>query len=303
MKAGFMEKQIELVDILEELYEKLDDPEALSEIEKEKILEKFWKYYQEKKRHYYHEVTHFIFEKESILEGALGEQTDLFSSVIKDLADLALQKGELCTNTTNPKICINEPKLKCEKAKQKGCYYYSISKSLNKLYDHIQLEIARLGKIRDANNSLKNELEKAQNNLNNLDEKANELDNNIIKIQERAKNTQKEYITILGIFSAVVLAFIGGMIFSTSVLQNIGNGSIFRILAAVLVIAFTFLNMIYLLIRFITDINNYDGNFIKYSEYMKWINKAILCMILIISIGWLIDIHRIAEFFQLWLYQ
>lgn len=218
------------------------------------------------------------------------------------MADLALQKGELCTNTTNPKICINEPKLKCEKAKQQGCYYYSISKSLNKLYGHIQLEIARLGKIRDANNSLKNEFEKAQNNLSNLDKKANELDNNIIKIQERAKNTQKEYITILGIFSAVVLAFIGGMIFSTSVLQNIGNGSIFRILVAVLVIAFTFLNMIYLSTRFITDINNYDNNIIKYSKYMKWINVAILCTILIISIGWLIDIHRIAELFQLQLY-
>lgn len=63
MKVEFMEQQIELISILEELYVRLDDPEALNEIEKEKILEEFWGYYQEKKRHYYHEVTYLFLKK------------------------------------------------------------------------------------------------------------------------------------------------------------------------------------------------------------------------------------------------
>ena len=36
-----------------------------------------------------------------------------------------------------------------------------------------------------------------------------------------SKDVQKEYIAILGIFAAVVLAFTGGIAFTTSVLQNI----------------------------------------------------------------------------------
>ena len=38
------------------------------------------------------------------------------------------------------------------------------------------------------------------------------------QIQERQQEMQKEYITILGIFASIVLAFTGGMVFSSSVL-------------------------------------------------------------------------------------
>ena len=40
---------------------------------------------------------------------------------------------------------------------------------------------------------------------------------------------QREYISILGIFAAVVLAFTGGIAFSTSVLKNINTVSVYRI--------------------------------------------------------------------------
>ena len=42
------------------------------------------------------------------------------------------------------------------------------------------------------------------------------------------ESSQREYIAILGIFAAVVLAFTGGIAFSTSVLNNVAKASIYR---------------------------------------------------------------------------
>lgn len=46
-------------------------------------------------------------------------------------------------------------------------------------------------------------------------EAAKQLSN---RVQEKQEEMQKEYITILGIFASIVLAFTGGMVFSSSVL-------------------------------------------------------------------------------------
>ena len=47
-------------------------------------------------------------------------------------------------------------------------------------------------------------------------------------VQEKQRDMQKEYITILGIFASIVLAFTGGMAFSSSILENIDKSSVYR---------------------------------------------------------------------------
>ncbi len=66
---------------------------------------------------------------------------------------------------------------------------------------------------------------------------------------------QKEYITILGIFASIVLAFTGGIVFSSSVLENIHKSSIYRISIIAFIIGLVFFNLIWLLMDFIRDIN------------------------------------------------
>ena len=72
------------------------------------------------------------------------------------------------------------------------------------------------------------------NNLQSQQQSDAERENafNTIRIeaaqsQQESKNNQakmqSEYITILGIFASIVLAFTGGMTFSTSVLENISS--------------------------------------------------------------------------------
>ncbi len=60
------------------------------------------------------------------------------------------------------------------------------------------------------------------------------------KVQERQEDMQKEYITILGVFSAIVLAFTGGIVFSSLVLENIDKPSIYRISLMAFIIGLVF---------------------------------------------------------------
>ncbi|BDF72994.1 hypothetical protein CE91St41_39780 [Oscillospiraceae bacterium] len=104
-----------------------------------------------------------------------------------------------------------------------------------KFYDHSQLA---LHQIENAAYVFSDGIEEAKN-----------------IIHTEVKGVQKEYITILGIFAAIVLAFVGGITFSSSVLQNISSASIFRLILVIDLLAFVLITTVYLLIRFIYVLN------------------------------------------------
>ena len=58
-----------------------------------------------------------------------------------------------------------------------------------------------------------------------MDESGKKLE----KAERRIENAQRENVTILGIFAAIVIAFTAGMGFTASVLQNIDAVSIYRL--------------------------------------------------------------------------
>lgn len=111
-------------------------------------------------------------------------------------------------------------------------------KIIVKIYDHFHLY---LNQIENINNVFANGIEETKNNL-----------------KTEIKGIEKEYISILGIFSSVVLAFVGGMAFSSSVLENINKASIYRTILIALIIGFVFFNIIHLMIYFICKINNHS---------------------------------------------
>ena len=67
---------------------------------------------------------------------------------------------------------------------------------------------------------------------------------------------QTEYTTILGIFAAIILAFTGSFSFSSSVLENIHQASVYRLIIITLIVGFVTFNIICALFDFITRINN-----------------------------------------------
>ena len=145
-----------------------------------------------------------------------------------------------------------------------------ISKEIVKLYDHTNLDIARINYTKTMTNDTLSELAKnkllIENLKQNVQESENalkELTNKTIQdlkqlsshVEKRQENMQKEYITILGIFAAIVLAFTGGIVFSSSVLENIAKPSVYRITLIAFIIGLVFLILIWILTDFIRDIN------------------------------------------------
>lgn len=133
-----------------------------------------------------------------------------------------------------------------------------------KLYDHFQLA---LHQIENAKNIASNNIENAKVDLTN-----------------EVKSMQKEYITILGIFASIVLTFVGGISFSSSILENIAEVSPFRLILVIDFLGFILTNTIYLLLKFILIINNSKAEF-----SVKWIN-CICLVIAIVTLGvWILN--------------
>ncbi len=93
------------------------------------------------------------------------------------------------------------------------------NETLSELAKNRLLVVSLEQKVRESEDALKEISNKTIDDLKQLSG----------KVQERQEDMQKEYITILGIFAAIVLAFTGGIVFSSSVLENIDKPSIYRI--------------------------------------------------------------------------
>lgn len=134
-----------------------------------------------------------------------------------------------------------------------------VSDSIRKLYDHVNLDVARINYIDKENREAQGqETEELVNNSMNkvcgLEKQLSITKANMDDLDKKLSDSQKEYIAILGIFSAVVLAFIAEIAFTTSVLQNLNQSSVYRVVIAILLIGVVTSNVIYGLFYFIDKI-------------------------------------------------
>lgn len=138
-----------------------------------------------------------------------------------------------------------------------------VAKIIVKIYDHTQLvnyQIVSMNKIFAKN------IVDAKENLN-----------------QQIKGIEKEYITILGIFASIVLAFVGSFTFSTSVLSNITKDNIMELIVIALIVGMIFFNLIAYLIDFLRDINDKvirDANGRKIiGSYIKTVNAILVGLV------------------------
>lgn len=176
----------------------------------------------------------------------------------------------------------------------------NVSFKLRKLYDHVSLDLARLnynqrivdqtnrhdvdlGQIHGMVNTIKQEYGKVRKEVSKFKEYTKEVEDTKRKIDD----TKKEYIAILGIFSAVVLTFMGGIAFSTSVLENLHQSSAYRIILAICLIGLVLCNVLYLLFF---CIQNLIGK--QLSGWQKgtliWCNAILLVILFIAAFCWYI---------------
>lgn len=163
----------------------------------------------------------------------------------------------------------------------------NVCKFVLKLYDHFQLCVSQKNL-----NSETNDIVSAR-----LVEKLDEAQKTAEEASKRAQSIEREYITILGIFASVILVFVGGLTFSTSVLQNINAVSILRLLFVIDLLAMVIVNSMYVLLNFIWHINNKEkkdsGNkFVR----IKTFNIIFICFAILIVAAWFLDIVSMVEY-------
>ena len=148
-----------------------------------------------------------------------------------------------------------------------------------KLYDHLNLELVRLKyllpKIQDTNSKI----QEANNKVDDLTKQTND-------IKKNAEDMQKNYITILGIFASIVLAFVSSLAFSTSVLQNIDKASIYRLIAVISLIAIFIVNILNFLFSFIKQIHYGKDDKSSKFKSLNSFNIIMLLIIILTAVAW-----------------
>ncbi len=126
---------------------------------------------------------------------------------------------------------------------------------VKKLYDHVNLDSARISyiqSIQDENNNnilrLKNNIEESNKQLllltQRLEKEIRESTNNFSEMTEnKIEKLQKDYVAILGIFASVVITFVAGISLSNSTLaalKEAGDNFYTLVFLAILIAMFIF---------------------------------------------------------------
>lgn len=198
---------------------------------------------------------------------------------------------------------------------------YIFLSSLNKLYDHLNLEIARfiyyyknestVKKVAQTAEMMKRQSEQVDANLNTTNERIRQMEEELQNALNKADSLQSEMIAVLSIFSAVVIAFLGGVNFITSAIANLNNVHIYKSAVIVLISGIVLFNCIsvlmYLIARIIgksiySPCKTANCTCIKKCitiiriknrlAYIFWGNILFLALLLIICGLWLwVDLH------------
>ncbi|MCZ6116924.1 hypothetical protein [Campylobacter ureolyticus] len=130
-------------------------------------------------------------------------------------------------------------------------------KSLDKLIDHINLEEIRLKNLFEIKQSIKE--------FRGFENKFKDFENKFKDFEVETKALKRDYIAILGIFASIILAFVAGLTFSSSVLSNIDKANIYKLSFVMCMIGLFITNILYFLFSFIKDLTYKENkkNFFK----------------------------------------
>lgn len=139
---------------------------------------------------------------------------------------------------------------------------------LKKLWDHTNLEIARINYVTSIDARLDitgKELEKKYSEIRVEAEKINEKQNKINDTVDRINNIYSEFISILGIFSAIVLIYFGGTSIISNVITMINTVIIFKSILICLISGLVIFNIIFMFLYFLSKILDRSISAVNYS--------------------------------------
>lgn len=110
----------------------------------------------------------------------------------------------------------------------KGNRLVNISDQLEKLYDHINLEISRMHYLKALQSDSENNIDQISRSLDGLNQTATEEFSKVEKMSKKVNNVYSEFVSILGIFSAIVLVFFGGTSLLGNAIEILNEVSIYK---------------------------------------------------------------------------
>lgn len=119
------------------------------------------------------------------------------------------------------------------------------------------------------------ESEKSDPEIVGLIKRLEEVEGKVEASEAHLDNIKREYVTILGIFAAIVMAITAGMAFSSSAFQNIGQASPVKIGAILIPLAWFLWNLIGLLIFFLREV----------VEARRWVVPVIMGVVNLLLVG------------------
>lgn len=159
-------------------------------------------------------------------------------------------------------------------------------KNLFKLKDHINLEVFRMKYADRQDGNLKSNLREYDNKVKKMESTVGGLSKRINGIQNRLNDSTAQYVSILGIFAAVLLAFISGIVFTNSVLNNIDKVSSYRIIMVVAIIGIIMYNTIYILLKFLERFTYNNNNKVGFGKSWLAVNGILVAIIFVVCFCW-----------------
>lgn len=167
-----------------------------------------------------------------------------------------------------------------------------ISGCLKKLNDHVSLEMARFNYFEQQYNNTteKASVKELNAQVDEIKQTSEKFYHKLDKLNQKLKTTQQEYVSILGVFAAVILAFVGGITFSTSVLNNFDKVSIYRLLLTIDLLGLILINTINILLKFICHILDKGGSVFF---PIKWINIVCFALAVLVLVAWVFNFDKV----------
>lgn len=163
--------------------------------------------------------------------------------------------------------------------------YDKIIKRIGKLADHLELESMRLNRfeaIKHLSSRTENQKKELENSIKKYKNDYSNTINALNEAKKQLKDINTQLISVLGIFSAVVIAFFGGLSYFTSVLSNLHNMKGYLPIVVISITGFVLFNTIICMFHFLCKMQE------KKSIVKNWlvifVNVMLIAIILLFMI-------------------
>jgi hypothetical protein len=169
-----------------------------------------------------------------------------------------------------------------------------------KLLDHLNLEASRLQMMRKS----AYEIEGLRRQLDDSREESRKVKKDLEKATRKAAGLQTEFISILSVFSAVVLLFVADTQAISSAMISMQNSSIFRVILVVSMCGLLLFNGLFMLFQFISYIitknSSNETRMLRFGMPLFWVD-VILIFIMVADVAvWGLCVSNISPFNQLY---